>query len=100
MNMQQLMQQAQRMQREMEKAQKDLEAKEFEIISAGGGIKVTITGAKVVKKIEIDEDIIDPEEKEMLQDMIVVAINEAISLVIKEEQKILAKQQANMRMPF
>ena len=100
MNMQQLMQQAQRMQREMEKAQKDLEAKEFEIISAGGGIKVTITGAKVVKNIEIDEDIIEPEEKEMLQDMIVVAINEAISLVIKEEQKILAKQQANMRMPF
>ena len=100
MNMQALMQQAQRMQREMEKAQKDLEAKEFEIISAGGGIKVTITGAKVVKNIEIDEDIIDPEEKEMLQDMIVVAINEAISLVIKEEQKILAKQQANMRMPF
>ena len=100
MNMQQLMQQAQKMQREMEKAQKDLEAKEFEIISAGGGIKVTITGAKVVKNIEIDEDIIDPEEKEMLQDMIVVAINEAISLVIKEEQKILARQQANMRMPF
>ena len=100
MNMQQLMQQAQRMQREMEKAQKDLEAKEFEVVSAGGGIKVTITGAKVVKNIEIDEDIIDPEEKEMLQDMIVVAINEAISLVIKEEQKILAKQQANMRMPF
>ena len=100
MNMQQLMQQAQKMQREMEKAQKDLEAKEFEIVSAGGGIKVTITGSKVVKNIEIDEDIIDPEEKEMLQDMIVVAINEAISLVIKEEQKILAKQQANMRMPF
>lgn len=100
MNMQALMQQAQKMQREMEKAQKDLEAKEFEIVSAGGGIKVIITGGKVVKSIEIDEDIIDPEEKEMLQDMIVVAINEAITLVSKEEQKILAKQQANMRMPF
>lgn len=100
MNMQALMQQAQKMQREMEKAQKDLEAKEFEIVSAGGGIKVIITGGKIVKSIEIDEDIIDPEEKEMLQDMIVVAINEAITLVSKEEQKILAKQQANMRMPF
>ena len=100
MNMQALMQQAQRMQREMEKAQKDLEAKEFEIISAGGGIKVTITGKKLVKNIEIDEDIIDPEEKDMLQDMIVVAINEAISKVISEEQKIVAKQQANMRLPF
>ena len=100
MNMQALMQQAQRMQREMEKAQKDLEAKEFEIVSAGGGIKVTITGSKVVKNIEIDEDIIDPEEKEMLQDMIVVAINEAINKVLSEEQKIVAKQQANMRLPF
>ena len=100
MNMQALMQQAQKMQREMEKAQKDLEAKEFEIISAGGGIKIIITGAKVVKNIEIDEDIIDPEEKEMLQDMIVVAINEAISKVVSEEQKIVAKQQSNMRFPF
>ena len=100
MNMQALMQQAQKMQREMEKAQKDLEAKEFEIISAGGGIKVTITGKKLIKNIEIDEDIIDPEEKEMLQDMIVVAINEAISKVISEEQKIVARQQANMRLPF
>ena len=100
MNMQALMQQAQKMQREMEKAQKDLEAKEFEIVSAGGGIKVTITGKKLVKNIEIDEDIIDPEEKEMLQDMIVVAINEAISKVISEEQKIVARQQANMRLPF
>ena len=89
MNMQALMQQAQKMQREMEKAQKDLEAKEFEIISAGGGIKVTITGKKLIKNIEIDEDIIDPEEKDMLQDMIVVAINEAISKVISEEQKIV-----------
>lgn len=100
MNMQALMQQAQKMQREMEKAQKNLEAKEFEIISAGGGIKVTITGKKLIKNIEIDEDIIDPEEKEMLQDMIVVAINEAISKVISEEQKIVARQQANMRLPF
>ena len=100
MNMQALMQQAQKMQREMEKAQKDLEAKEFEIVSAGGGIKVTITGSKVVKNIEIDEDIIDPEEKEMLQDMIVVAINEAINKVLSEEQKIVDKQQANMRLPF
>ena len=100
MNMNALMQQAQRMQREMEKAQKDLEAKEFDIISAGGGIKVTITGKKLIKNIEIDEDIIDPEEKDMLQDMIVVAINEAISKVISEEQKIVARQQANMRLPF
>ena len=100
MNMQALMQQAQRMQREMEKAQKDLEAKEFEVVSAGGGIKVVITGAKEIKSIDLDKDIVDPDDKEMLQDMIVVAINDAIALVVEEEQKILAKQQASMRFPF
>ena len=100
MNMQALMQQAQKMQREMEKAQKALEAKEFEVVSAGGGIKVVITGAKEIKSIDLDKDIVDPDDKEMLQDMIVVAINDAIALVIEEEQKILAKQQANMRFPF
>lgn len=100
MNMNALMQQAQKMQREMEKAQRDLEAKEFEVISAGGGIKVIITGAKEIKSIDIDKEIIDPEDKDMLQDMIVVAINDAISLVIEEEQKIVARQQASMRLPF
>lgn len=100
MNMNALMQQAQKMQREMEKAQKDLEAKEFEVVSAGGGIKVVITGAKEIKSIDLDKDIVDPDDKEMLQDMIVVAINDAIALVIEEEQKILAKQQASMRFPF
>ena len=100
MNMQALMQQAQRMQKEMEKAQKDLEAKEFEIFSAGGGIKIVIQGTKEIKSIDIDQDMIDPDDKDMLQDMIVVAVNEAIAHVINEEQKILAKQQANMRLPF
>ncbi len=100
MNMNALMQQAQKMQKEMEKAQQELEAKEFEVVSAGGGIKVVITGAKNIKSIDIDKDIIDPDDKDMLQDMIVVAINEAITLVVNEEQKILAKQQANMRFPF
>ena len=100
MNMNALMQQAQKMQKEMEKAQKNLEAKEFEVVSAGGGIKVVITGAKEIKSIDIDKEIIDPEDKDMLQDMIVVAINDAISLIIEEEQKLVARQQANMRFPF
>ena len=100
MNMNALMQQAQKMQKEMEKAQKELEAKEFEIVFAGGGIKVTILGNKEIKSIDIDKEIIDPDDKEMLQDMIVVAINEALSKVIDEEQKIVAKQQASLRFPF
>ena len=66
MNMNALMQQAQKLQREMEKAQKDLEAKEFEVVSAGGGIKVVITGAKEIKSIDLDKDIVDPDDKEMM----------------------------------
>lgn len=98
MNMNVLMQQAQKMQREMEKAQKELEAKTFEVVSAGGGIKVTISGSKKVLSIDIDSEIIDPEDKEMLQDMLVVAVNEAINKVLNEEQAILAKQQAGLRL--
>ena len=98
MNMNALMQQAQKMQREMEKAQKELEAKVFEVVSGGGGVKVTIKGTKEILSIEIDNDMIDIEEKEMLQDMIVVAVNEAISKVVAEEQAIVAKQQASLRM--
>ena len=98
MNMNALMQQAQRMQREMEKAQKELEEKTFEITSAGGGIKVTIKGTKEILNIDIDQDMIDPSEKDMLQDMLVVAVNEAVGKVVEEEQAIVAKQQASMRM--
>ena len=79
-----LMQQAQKMQKEMEKAQKELEAKTFEIVSAGGGIVVRISGKKEVLSVDIDEEMIDPSEKEMLQDMIVVAVNEAIAKVVQD----------------
>ncbi len=99
MNMNMLMQQAQKMQKEMEKAQKELEAKVFEIKSAGGGIVVTIQGDKKILSINIDESMIDPQEKDMLQDMIVVACNEAIQMVLQEEQKILSRQTAGMRIP-
>lgn len=99
MNINMLMQQAQKMQKEMEKAQKELEAKVFEIVSAGGGIKVSISGKKEILNIDIDSEMIDPEDKDMLQDMIVVAVNEAISKVLEEEQKIMSKQTQGLRMP-
>lgn len=99
MNMNAIMQQAQKMQREMEKAQKELEAKEFDIVSAGGGIKVRINGKKEILSLDIDPEMIDADEKEMLQDMIVVAVNEAIGKVIDAEQAIIAKQQSSMRIP-
>ena len=76
-NMNNLMKQAQRMQRQMEESQKEQEEKEFSA-SAGGAVEVTVNGKKEVIKISIDKDAVDPEETEMLQDMILAAVNEAL----------------------
>ena len=100
MNMQALMQQAQKMQREMQKKQAELEAQTFDVTSAGGAIKIKIKGSRQIESIEIDKDAIDPEEKEMLEDMIKVAINEAISVVDQAFDQLNDSLTNGMRMPF
>lgn len=100
MNMQALMQQAQKMQKEMQKKQAELEAQTFDVTSAGGAIKIKIKGSRQIESIEIDKDAIDPEEKEMLEDMIKVAINEAISIVDQAFDQLNASLTNGMRMPF
>ena len=100
MNMQALMQQAQKMQREMQKKQAELEASTFEVTSAGGAIKILIKGSRQIEKIDIDADAIDPEDKEMLEDMIKVAVNEAIAVVDAAFDKLNASMTNGMRMPF
>ncbi|VEU70016.1 YbaB/EbfC family nucleoid-associated protein [Mycoplasmopsis glycophila] len=72
-----------RMQDEMEKKQKEIEAKEFVVEKQG--IKVIMLGNFLVKQIIVDEALVDPEDKDILEDLIVIAINEGIDL-IKEEQ--------------
>ena len=100
MNMQALMQQAQKMQKEMQKKQAELEAQTFDVTSAGGAIKIKIKGSRQIESIEIDKDAIDPEEKEMLEDMIKVAINETISVVDQAFDQLNASLTNGMRMPF
>ena len=100
MNMQALMQQAQKMQKEMQKKQAELEAQTFDVTSAGGAIKIKIKGSRQIESIEIDKGAIDPEEKEMLEDMIKVAINEAISVVDQAFDQLNASLTNGMRMPF
>lgn len=100
MNMQALMQQAQKMQKEMQKKQAELEATTFDVTSAGGAIKIKIKGSRQIESIEIDKDAIDPEEKEMLEDMIKVAINEAISVVDQAFDRLNSSLTNGMRMPF
>ena len=80
-NMNNLMKQAQRMQRQMEENKKALEEKEFTATSGGGAVTVVFTGAKVMKSIAIDPDAVEPEDVEMLQDMILTAVNDALGQV-------------------
>lgn len=100
MNINALMQQAQKMQKDMEKAQKQLESTLFEVESAGGAIKISIYGSRKIEKIDIDKDAIDPEDKEMLEDMLKIAVNEAMEKIDNEQAKIQAKMTSGMRMPF
>ena len=77
-NMNNLMKQAQRMQRQMEEGQKELESKEFTAKAGGGAVEVTVTGKKELRKVKISPEAVDPDDVEMLEDMIVAAVNEAM----------------------
>lgn len=75
-NMNQLLRQAQKMQADMEKTQADIEAKEFDVTSGGSAVTVTMNGKKKVKAIKINPEVIDKDDVEMLQDLILTALNE------------------------
>lgn len=81
MNMNQLMKQAKKMQEDMEKTQEELQEKTFEASSGGNAVCVKVTGAKVVKEIKIQKDVVDPEDVEMLEDLILTCVNEALRKV-------------------
>jgi DNA-binding YbaB/EbfC family protein len=77
MNMQQLMQQAQKMQRQIKENQEKMEKTDFEGVAGNGSVRVVMNGLYVVKSVEIRSELLDKEEIDMLQDMIVVAFNNA-----------------------
>ena len=78
MDMKFLMKQAQGMQRKMEAIKEGLAHKEIKVASGGGMVELVITGQQEIKEIHIEPDIIDPEDKEMLEDLILAAVNEGI----------------------
>ena len=80
-NMNNLMKQAQKMQRQMEESQKELEEKEFSAAAGGGAVEITINGKKEVTKVTLKEEVVDPDDIEMLEDLIMAATNEAIRQV-------------------
>jgi nucleoid-associated protein EbfC len=99
MDMMKLMQEAQKMQREMQKKQEELEKTLFTAEAAGGACKVSIYGNYAIDKIEIDKDAIDPNDKEMLEDIVKSAVNQAISQVKKASEKIASDMQSSMKYP-
>lgn len=77
-NMQQLMRQAQKLQEQMGKAQEELDEREYTAQAGGGMVSVTVTGKRSLKSITINPECVDPEDVDMLQDMILAAVNEAL----------------------
>ena len=90
-NMNNLMKQAQKRQRQMEEAQANLESQEFTTTAGGGAVEVTITGKKEITKVKIDEEVVDPDDIEMLEDLIVAATNEALRKVEEESAAVMSK---------
>lgn len=86
-NMQQLARQAQKMQEEMENANRELEEKEFSATSGGEAVKVTVTGKMEVKVIELKPEVVDPDDVEMLSDLIIAATNEALRAAATEKEE-------------
>ena len=101
-NMGNLMKQAQKMQRQMEESQKELEEKEFSAKAGGGAVEVTVTGKKLIKSIKLQEEIVDPDDIETLEDSIVAAMNEALKQVDEASSSSMSKLTGGlgMGMPF
>ena len=90
-NMNNLMKQAQRMQRQMEESQKELEVKEFTAKAGGGAVEVTVTGKKEVTRVKLSEEVVDPDDIEMLEDLVMAATNEALRMADEANAEVMNK---------
>ena len=84
MNINNLMKEAKKMQADMEKSQQELAQKEFDATAGGGAIQVKVSGEKIIKEIKIQKDVVDPDDVEMLEDLIITCVNEAMRKVDSE----------------
>ncbi|MBP3925906.1 MAG: YbaB/EbfC family nucleoid-associated protein, partial [Clostridium sp.] len=95
-NMNNLMKQAQKMQRQMEESQKELESKEYTAAAGGGAVEVTVSGKKEVLKVKLAEEVVDPDDIEMLEDLIVAATNLAFRQMEEANAAAMAKLTGGM----
>lgn len=98
-NMQQMLKQAQKMQQDMAALQEDIEQREFTAVSGGEAVSVTVDGKHTVKEIKIKPEIVDPDDVEMLEDLITVAVNEAIANAVKTSEDEMGAITGGLNMP-
>ncbi len=95
-----MLKQAQKMQQSMATMQAELEAKEYSAKSGGGAVEAVVTGKRVLKSVVIDPDAVDPDDVEMLQDMIVAAVNSAMEAAEKEMAENMSKLTGGLNLGF
>lgn len=98
-NLQQLAMKAQKMQEEMDAITSELENKEYIASAPGGNVKATVNGKLEVKNIEINPEIVDKDDVEMLSDLIIVSVNEAIRNAVSEKNEKMEKISGNLNIP-
>ena len=91
MNINQLMKEAKKMQADMEKSQEELQAKEFESTAGGGAVSVKVSGSKQILELKLNKEVVDPDDVEMLQDLILTCTNEALRKVDSAQAASLGK---------
>lgn len=90
-NMNNLMKQAQKMQRQMEESQKELEGKEYTAAAGGGAVEITVSGKKEIVKVKLAEEVVDPDDIEMLEDLIMAAANQAFRKMEEDSAAVMSK---------
>ena len=90
-NMNNLMKQAQKMQRQMEESQKELAEKEYTAAAGGGAVEVTVSGKREVVKVKLAEEVVDPDDIEMLEDLVMAATNEALRMAEEANAEVMNK---------
>ena len=98
-NMNSMIKQAQKMQDEITELQTDIEAREFSATAGGGAVEVVVTGAKNIKSLNIKPEVVDPEDIDMLQDLIISAINEAMTTVENTTEEEMHKITGGVALP-
>ena len=99
-NMQAMLRQAQKMQEDMAAAQAELEANEYTATAGGGMVTATVDGKHLLRSLELNPEAVDPEDTEMLSDMIMAAVNEAVRKAQADSEETMGKLTGGMNLPF